>query len=78
MTNKIILWNIKGAKVNLSELLLFISTDCLDVICFQETFLKENEEPLKKIKREFAVHIKQWMTGYIPALMKTGHHNLHS
>ena len=40
--NKIIQWNIRGARVNYSELLLLITKYCPAIICFQETHLKNN------------------------------------
>ena len=38
--NKIIQWDISGAKVNYSELLLLITKYCPAIICLQETHLK--------------------------------------
>ena len=40
--NKIIQWNIRGARVNYSELLQLISIYCPTIICLQETHLKNN------------------------------------
>ena len=40
--NKIIQWNIRGAMVNYSELLLLITKDCPAIICLQETHHKNN------------------------------------
>ena len=40
--NKIIQWNIRGARVNYSELLLLITKYCPAIICLQETHLKNN------------------------------------
>ena len=40
--NKIIQWNIRGAKVNYCELLLLITKYCPAIICLQETHLKNN------------------------------------
>ena len=38
--NKIIQWNIRGARVNYFELLLLITKYCPAIICLQETHLK--------------------------------------
>ena len=38
--NKIIQWNIRGARVNYCELLLLITKYCPAIICLQETHLK--------------------------------------
>lgn len=43
MANKIIQWNIRGIKADLDELILLISNQLPDVVCLQETFLKEND-----------------------------------
>ena len=40
--NKIIQWNIRGARVNYCELLLLITKYCPAIICLQETHLKNN------------------------------------
>ena len=40
--NKIIQWNIRGARVNYSELLLLITKYFPAIICLQETHLKNN------------------------------------
>ena len=42
MDNSIIQWNIRGSRVNYSELLLPISKYCPAIMCLQETYLKSN------------------------------------
>ena len=40
--NKIIQWNIRGTRVNYSELLLLITKYCPAIVCLQKTSLKKN------------------------------------